>query len=116
MRSRHKTQNIDMNEVTGHDDLAVNILAFFYVVASSQISPHFPSCEVTFAFRAAKIVKFYDLQGVMMIFSEKTPMGISSESNESRELANKYKETLHKNHKICYLRGIKNLLFLTKTL
>lgn len=54
MRSRHKTQNIDMK--SGHLSLMtkVNILAFFIVVASSQISPHsghFPDaspCYVSF--------------------------------------------------------------------
>ena len=35
--------------------IVVNILAFFNVVASSQISP-------LFVFRAAKIVKKYDIQ------------------------------------------------------
>ncbi len=38
MRSRHKTQNIDMKEVISMTK--INILAFFQVVASSQISPH----------------------------------------------------------------------------
>lgn len=55
MRSRHKTQNIDMK--SGHLLLMtkVNILAFFIVVASSQISPHsghFPDaspCHVSFS-------------------------------------------------------------------
>ncbi len=35
--------------------IVVNILAFFKVVASSQISPHFH-------FRAAKIIKISDMQ------------------------------------------------------
>lgn len=38
---RHKTQNIDMKNC--HTDGVVNILAFFNVVASRQISPHFES-------------------------------------------------------------------------
>ena len=33
-------RNIDMRAVTTADDPTVNILAFFKVVASSQISPH----------------------------------------------------------------------------
>ena len=41
-----------------HKPTGVNILAFFYVVASSQISPHF-------SFRAAKIYKKFDMQIVM---------------------------------------------------
>ena len=44
MRSRHKTQNIDMKAVIMLMT-SVNILAFFYVVASSQISPHFSGCK-----------------------------------------------------------------------
>ncbi|MBO5497946.1 MAG: hypothetical protein J5990_00935 [Bacteroidales bacterium] len=44
-----------MKEVTVADDRKVNILAFFQVVASSQISPHL-------LFRAAKIVKNPDIQ------------------------------------------------------
>ena len=42
-----KMRNIDMRAVTMADDPTVNILAFFIVVASSQISPHritFGSC------------------------------------------------------------------------
>jgi len=35
--------------------IVVNILAFFKVVASSQISPHF-------SFRAAKIIKISEMQ------------------------------------------------------
>jgi hypothetical protein len=57
-----KTQNIDMKK--GHRGVmtvTVNILAFFIVVASSQISPHFP-------FRAAKIVKISDIQMDRMYF------------------------------------------------
>ena len=42
----------------------INILAFFQVVASGQISPHF---------RGAKVVKFFDLQ----TFSEKNILRIS---------------------------------------
>ena len=45
-----KTQNIDDIFVARGD---INILAFFQVVASGQISPHF---------RGAKVVKFFDLQ------------------------------------------------------
>jgi hypothetical protein len=41
--------------------VTVNILAFFIVVASSQISPHF-------SFRAAKIVKISDIQMDRMYF------------------------------------------------
>ncbi len=42
MRSRHKTQNIDMKAVIKASmTIVVNILAFFNVVASSQISPLF---------------------------------------------------------------------------
>ena len=44
MRSRHKTQNIDMKAVIMLMT-SVNILAFFNVVASSQISPHFSGCK-----------------------------------------------------------------------
>ena len=39
MRSRHKTQNIDMKAVILTMTM-VNILAFFIVVASGQIYPH----------------------------------------------------------------------------
>ena len=41
-----------------HKPTEVNILAFFNVVASSQISPHF-------SFRAAKIDKIFDMQILM---------------------------------------------------
>ena len=54
MRSRHKTQNIDMKAVIMLMT-SVNILAFFNVVASRQISPHI-------LFRAAKIDIFFDMQ------------------------------------------------------
>ena len=50
-------RNIDMRAVTTADDPTVNILAFFKVVASSQISPHSETSRQTVAFRAAKIVK-----------------------------------------------------------
>ena len=45
-----KTQNIDEIFIARGD---LNILAFFQVVASGQISPHF---------RGAKVVNFFDLQ------------------------------------------------------
>lgn len=72
MRSRHKTQNIDMK--SGHNDDQVNILAFFIVVASSQISPHSERCTgllwTSFIyFRAAKIVIFFHLTILLYVFS-----------------------------------------------
>ena len=45
---KHKT----LMKVSSHKS-DINILAFFQVVASGQISPHF---------RGAKVVKFFDLQ------------------------------------------------------
>jgi len=53
-----KHKNIDMKRSSWPDDLIVNILAFFNVVASSQISPHFPV-------RAAKIDIFSDMQTIL---------------------------------------------------
>ena len=46
MRSRHKTQNIDMKG--GHlcRTTNFNILAFFKVVASGQIFPHFRGAKI----------------------------------------------------------------------
>ena len=58
-------RNIDMRAVTMADDPTVNILAFFIVVASSQISPHSETLRQTVAFRAAKIVKKSDMQTYM---------------------------------------------------
>ncbi len=71
MRSRHKTQNIDMK--SGHNDDQVNILAFFIVVASSQISPHSERCagllRTSFIyFWAAKIRKKTQMQIFCEIF------------------------------------------------
>lgn len=55
-----------MKEVTVADDRKVNILAFFHVVASSQISPHSETLQRSiFLFRAAKIVKNPDIQAYL---------------------------------------------------
>lgn len=75
MRSRHKTQNIDMK--SGHLLLMtkVNILAFFIVVASSQISPHsghFPDaspCHVSFS--GGKGRKKFHMPTVFLRFGKK---------------------------------------------
>ena len=57
-----KTQNIDDIFVARGD---INILAFFQVVASGQISPHF---------RGAKIYKFSDMQTFSKSFFDKWPL------------------------------------------
>ena len=56
---KHKT----LMKVSSHKG-DINILAFFQVVASGQISPHF---------RGAKVVKFFDLQTFSGIFCWKDP-------------------------------------------
>lgn len=60
---RHKTQNIDMKNC--HTDGVVNILAFFNVVASRQISPHFECANVWSFFRKSKLRRIkMDNQGI----------------------------------------------------
>ena len=96
--------------------VTVNILAFFIVVASSQISPHFP-------FRTAKIVKISDIQMDRMyfIFFESTSFsgraGIETKvMSIITEMAIKVPSKFHIIIKMSYLRGIKTLLFISKAL
>ena len=76
MWSSQKCKNIDALG-SGTARTGACILAFFNVVASSQICPHFKPEFPVFAFQVAKLIKNYDIRKLNIRLSPKRHLSFS---------------------------------------